>query len=104
MLRGFLRNLAEIDRIYVNGENLRAYCLEHLGRESEILYPPVDTSEFVPCLPEEKEDYYVSFSKLATFKRVDAVVRAFKSMPEKKLLVVHGENDPQKDEIIALAE
>ncbi len=104
VLRGFFKNLAKIDRIYVNGENLRAYCLEHLGRESEILYPPVDTLEFSPCAGDEKEDYYVSFSKLATFKRVDAAVRAFKSMPEKRLLVVHGQNDPQKDEVIASAE
>ncbi len=104
VLRGFFKNLAKIDRIYVNGENLRTYCLEYLGRESEILYPPVDTLEFSPCAGDEKEDYYLSFSKLATFKRVDAVVRAFKSMPEKKLLVVHGQNDPQKNEVIALAE
>lgn len=102
--KNFFRSLSKISKIYVNGENLKAYCLEHLGRESEILYPPVDTREFAPCDPSEKEDYYVSFSKLATFKRVDAVVRAFKEMPEKKLLIVHGINDPQKDEIAALAE
>lgn len=64
----------------------------------------MDTSEFSPCPPDEKGDYYVSFSKLATFKRVDAVVRAFKEMPDKKLLIVHGINDPQKDEVVALAE
>lgn len=89
IIRGFFKNLAKIDRIFVNGENLRAYCLEHLGREAEILYPPVDTEEFSPCDPLEKGDYYLSFSKLATFKRVDAVVRAFREMPEKKLLVVY---------------
>lgn len=104
VLKGFLKNLAKIDRIYVNGKNLCDYCLKYLGRESEILYPPVDTSEFVPCATEEKGDYYLSFSKLATFKRVDAVVRTFKSMPDKKLLVIYGVNDPQKDEIIASAE
>lgn len=64
----------------------------------------MDTAEFVPCEPAEKGDYYVSFSKLATFKRVDAVVRAFKEMPDKKLLIVHGINDPQKDDVVTLAE
>lgn len=102
--RNFFKNLSKVTKIYVNGENLKSYCAEHLGREAEILYPPVDTQEFVPCDPADKGDYYVSFSKLATFKRVDAVVRAFKEMPEKKLLVVHGVNDPQKDEVLALAE
>lgn len=102
--KNFFRSLSKISKIYVNGENLKAYCLEHLGREAEILYPPVDTKEFVPCEPSDKGDYYVSFSKLATFKRVDAVVRTFKEMPDKKLLIVHGVNDPQKDEIAALAD
>lgn len=102
--KNFFKNLSKVSKIYVNGENLKAYCAEHLGRETEILYPPVDTALFVPCEASEKGDYYVSFSKLATFKRVDAVVRAFKEMPDKKLLVIHGVNDPQKDEVIACAE
>ncbi len=102
--KNFFRSLSKISKIYVNGENLRSYCAEYLGRDAEILYPPVDTAEFTPCDPSEKGDYYVSFSKLATFKRVDAVVRAFKEMPDKKLLIVHGINDPQKDDVVALAE
>lgn len=104
ILRRFFLSLGKMDRIYVNGENLKAYCAEHLRRDAEILYPPVDTGEFAPCDPKEKGDYYVSFSKLATFKRVDVVVRAFRELPDKKLLVIHGANDPQKDEVIALAE
>jgi glycosyltransferase involved in cell wall biosynthesis len=102
-IRAFFRDLSQIDRIYVNGKNLQSYCLKHLGRESEILYPPVDTAEFRPCDLKEKGDYYLSFSKLATFKRVDAAVRAFREMPDKKFLVVYGINDPQKDEVLALA-
>lgn len=102
--KSFFRQLAKIDRIYVNGKNLRDYCKKHLGRDAEILYPPVDTREFSSCSLSEKEDYYVSFSKLATFKRIDLVVKAFREMPDKKLLVIHGANDPQKDEVLAAAE
>ncbi|MDQ1343774.1 MAG: hypothetical protein QG650_494 [Patescibacteria group bacterium] len=101
--KAFFCHLSKIDRIYVNGENLRAYCKEHLRRDAEILYPPVDTDEFAPCSLKEKGDYYVSFSKLATFKRVDAVVRAFGEMPDKNLLVIYGANDPQRDEVLSLA-
>lgn len=49
-------------------------------------------------------DYYISFSKLSSLKRVSRTVEAFREMPDKKLLVIYGENDPQKDEVFALAE
>lgn len=52
----------------------------------------------------EAKDYYISFSKLSSLKRVSRTVEAFREMPDKKLLVIYGENDPQKEEIFALAE
>ncbi len=102
-LRKFYRHLSRMDAVYVNGKNLRAYAKTHLGIDADILYPPVDTKEFAPCDPSEKDDYFISFSKLATFKRVDMVVKAFARMPEKRLLVIYGANDPQKNEVLAHA-
>ncbi len=49
------------------------------------------------------KDYYISFSKLSSLKRVSRAVEAFREMPDKKLLVIYGENDPQKSEIMAMA-
>ena len=49
------------------------------------------------------DNYYISFSKLSSLKRVARTVEAFREMPDRKLLVIYGENDPQKDEIMALA-
>jgi glycosyltransferase involved in cell wall biosynthesis len=40
---------------------------------------------------------------LSTVKRVDRIVEAFKLMPEKKLVVIYGQNDPQKQEVMELA-
>lgn len=48
-------------------------------------------------------DFYLSFSKLSSLKRVNRVVEAFREMPDQKLLVIYGENDPQKDEIMSMA-
>lgn len=101
--RAFFRDLSKMDAVYVNGKNLQSYCKAHLKRDAKIIYPPVDTHEFAPCDPSEKGEYYLSFSKLATFKRVNLVVQAFRTMPEKKLLVIYGANDPQKDEVLGLA-
>jgi hypothetical protein len=45
----------------------------------------------------------LSFARLADAKRVDKVIEAFKKLPEKKLVVIYGENDPQREKIFELA-
>lgn len=51
----------------------------------------------------EQKDYYLSFARLADAKRVDKIVAAFKKLPEKKLVIIYGENDPQRQKIFDLA-
>ena len=51
----------------------------------------------------DQKDYYLSFARLADAKRVDRVVEAFKKLPEKKLVIIYGENDPQRQKIFDLA-
>lgn len=99
--RMFLSEIALVDTIYTNSTNLQQAIKKHLGYDSTVIHPPVDTSVFVPTL--DKGDYYISFSKLSSAKRVKETVEAFMGIPEKKLLVIYGENDPQKSEIQDMA-
>lgn len=99
--RMYRRELEQVDEIYVNSTNLQTTMKRYLGRESEIIHPPVDMDYFVPT--EDKKDYYISFSKLSSLKRVARAVEAFREMPDKKLLIIYGQNDPQKEEIVELA-
>lgn len=55
-------------------------------RESEVIYPPVDVSAFT--LHEEKEDFYVTASRMVPYKKIDLIVEAFSKMPEKRLIVI----------------
>jgi glycosyltransferase involved in cell wall biosynthesis len=64
------------------------------------LYPPVDLKEFRFI---SQGDYYLSFARLSDAKRVDKIVEAFKKLPKKKLIVIYGENDPQRQKIFDLA-
>jgi glycosyltransferase involved in cell wall biosynthesis len=64
------------------------------------LYPPVDLKEFKYVW---LWDYYLSFARISTVKRVDKIVEAFKMLSDKKLVVIYGENDPQKQEVMDLA-
>jgi len=65
-----------------------------------VLYPPVDTGKFKYI---DTKEYYLSFARLADAKRVDRVVEAFKKMPDKKLVVIYGENDPAREKIFTSA-
>jgi glycosyltransferase involved in cell wall biosynthesis len=56
------------------------------GRDSVVIYPPVDTSSFVPGVA--KEEFYLTSSRLVPYKRIDLIVEAFAQMPEKRLVVI----------------
>jgi glycosyltransferase involved in cell wall biosynthesis len=72
-----------------------------LNLDSEILYPPVNLEEFTW---KGQWDYYLSFARLSDAKRVDKIVEAFKGLPDKKLVVIYWENDPQREKIFEIAE
>jgi glycosyltransferase involved in cell wall biosynthesis len=46
------------------------------GRDSVVIYPPVDTSRFQPVTPSEVEDYFLVVSRLIPYKRIDLAVQA----------------------------
>ena len=80
---------ASISR-YIADRVFRAY-----GRESDILYPPVDTSYFSPgTVP--REEFYVTASRCVPYKRVDLIVRAFAGMPDRRLIVIGDGPDAAK--------
>lgn len=102
----YLWDLRSMHLILANSEQ-NAVTLRTLapGITVEVLYPPVDAREFYPLEPSESRgNYYLSTARLAHAKRVDTVIRAFKPLPDHKLLLLHGANDPQKDEFRALAD
>ena len=89
-----------MDLILTNSINTQTRIKKYLGIDAEVLYPPVDRELFQFI---SQEDYYLSFARLADAKRVDMIVSAFMQMPEKKLIVIYGENDPQKNHIFDIS-
>src|SRR5918994_5775639 len=55
-------------------------------RESTVIYPPVDVDSFTPDGP--REDFYVTASRMVPYKRMDLIVEAFATMPQRKLVVI----------------
>ena len=46
--RSYILQLAEMDHIFTNSQNVHDRLLAYCGYESEIVYPPTDTTFFTP--------------------------------------------------------
>lgn len=95
------RDISKLDLILTNSKNTQSRIKSFLGYDSKVLYPPVDLDEFTYMW---QKDYYLSFARLSDAKRVDKIVEAFTQMPDKKLIVIYGENDPQREKIFEIGE
>lgn len=90
-------NSQRVDYFIANSENVRYRIRRYYGRESEVIYPPVDVDRFHPG---ESEDFYLLVSQLNPYKKVDLAVRAFNGSGEKLIIIGDG---PQRKELIKLA-
>lgn len=75
-----------VDHFIANSKFIARRIKKVYGRESDVIYPPVDVNKFT--LTENKENYYLTASRLVPYKRIDLIVEAFSHMPDKKLVVI----------------
>ena len=81
-----LRTVKGVDHFIANSRFIADRIRRAYSRESTVIYPPVDVDAFT--LRENKDDYYVSASRLVLYKKMDVVVEAFAGMPDKRLVVI----------------
>lgn len=55
-------------------------------RQAVVIYPPVDVDGF--GFKGDKDDFYVTASRMVPYKRMDLIVEAFAQMPGRKLVVI----------------
>lgn len=112
----FIWELHKVGTIFVNSEKNKVRMREWIGRDDAIvLSPPVDTKKFkkydentlsqtlaIEWIYWSYKDYYISFSRLTHVKRVDHIIQVFAKIPNKKIIILYGENDGQKNEFLEL--
>lgn len=89
------------DYFIANSEYTGSRIKKIYNRDAEVIYPPVDTHKFP--LETNKDDFYLTASRLVPYKRIDLVVEAFSRMPDKKLVVVGDGPDLEKIKRLATA-
>lgn len=94
-LRTWDRLAAErVDIFVANSETVRRRIKKYYGKESTVIYPPVDVSLFhVSTLPEKK--YFLAGGRLVAYKRFDIIVDAFTKLG--KPLIIFGAGPAEQD-------
>jgi len=75
-----------VDYFIANSKFIASRIKKNYGREAVVIYPPIDTDKYRLC--SNKDDYYVTASRLVPYKKVDLIVEAFSHMPDKRLVVI----------------
>ncbi len=81
-----MRTVAGVDYYIANSEFISRRIMKLYRRKAAVIYPPVNIERF--SVAEEKEEFYVTISRLVSYKNVDLIIRAFNHLPDKKLIVI----------------
>lgn len=95
------RTASGVDEFIANSHFIGRRINKSYRRESTVIYPPVDTRQFT--LFAEKEDFYLTASRLVPYKRIPMIVEAFARMPDKKLIVIGAGPEFEKAKELATA-
>lgn len=88
-----------VDAYAVNSQFIGRRIGKTYGRTSQVVYPPVDVPAACPAV--EKGGYFLTASRLVSYKNTHQVVQAFASLPSERL-VVAGKG-PELDRLRSIA-
>jgi glycosyltransferase involved in cell wall biosynthesis len=87
------------DYLIANSRFIQRRIMKVYRRESKVIYPPVDVNYFT--LVEDKNDYFLTVSRMVPYKKVNLIVEAFRSLPNKQLIVIGDGPDFPKIQALA---
>lgn len=75
-----------VDLFIANSEFIARRIQKVYRRSAKVIYPPVDLQNYPLC--EQKQEFYLTASRLVPYKRVDLIVEAFSQMRDRQLIVI----------------
>jgi glycosyltransferase involved in cell wall biosynthesis len=86
------RTAANVTHFIAISQTVQHRIVECYGRDSTIIYPPVDTDFYHPvALP--REDFYLVVSAFAPYKRLDLAIQACNALRRPLLLIGNGQDE-----------
>jgi len=81
-----VRSANTVDSHIANSHFISRRIEKCYRRSSTVIYPPVEISSF--SFHAEKEDFYLTASRMVPYKKMPMIVEAFSAMPGKRLVVI----------------
>lgn len=81
-----IASLNRVDHFVANSNHIARRIKKVYNREAEVIYPPVDINKFQ--LETNKEDYYLTASRMVPHKKIKIIAQAFSKMKDKKLIIL----------------
>ena len=94
-----LRTVPGVDHFIAISKFIQRRILRLYRRPAEVIYPPVAVDDF--DLTIQKEDFYLTVSRLVPYKQVKLIAEAFAAMPERRLVIIG--DGPQAEAVRAIA-
>ena len=98
------RTASGVNEFIANSNFIARRIRKVYGRGSAVIWPPVEVPEVLPPpLPRigpDDDRYYLAASRLVPYKNVHAIVEAFRSMPNRRLVVAG--TGPEQDRLKAM--
>jgi glycosyltransferase involved in cell wall biosynthesis len=99
-IRGWdARSANGVDYLIANSHFIARRIKKAYQRESTVIYPPVDVRSL--SVRAQKDDFYLTASRMVPYKRIDMIVRAFSMTPERRLVVIGDGPDMEKVKAVA---
>ncbi len=98
-----LASASRVDYFVANSKNTARRIRKYFGRESQVIYPPVDIERFTPRPTAPGQlgpasaggGYYLAVSELVSYKRIDLAVEAFNRLGRRLIVVGDGPELPR---------
>jgi glycosyltransferase involved in cell wall biosynthesis len=86
------RTASRVTHFIAISHTIRKRIADCYGRDSVVIYPPVDTDFYTPDPAARREDFYLAISAFAPYKRVDLAVEACNRLRRRLVVIGSGQD------------
>jgi glycosyltransferase involved in cell wall biosynthesis len=86
------RTASRVTHFIAISETVKKRIAECYGRDSVVIYPPVDTQYYSPA-PVRREEYYLAISAFAPYKRLDLAIQACNRLGRHLVVIGTGQDE-----------